>query len=174
LVLPPLVFLLLYRVPFDTPRSWRRERRSVLFTNLALAVMLTALVALMGWRAVLLVQLFAIVPAAIAGVWLFAVQHRFEKVQWMRQSHWTAIGASIEGSSYLKLPPILQWFTGNIGFHHVHHLLPRVPNYRLQACHEVLQGRTEAIRELSFTDAMRAPSFALWDEAHHRMVPFPP
>src|SRR5260221_2042830 len=173
LLLPPLVFLLLYRVPFDTPKSWGRERRSVWLTNLALAALLTVLILALGWQAVLLVHLPVMVIASIAGIWLFAVQHRFEATEWTRQAQWTAIRASLSGSSYLKLPALLQWFTGNIGFHHVHHLLPRVPNYRLQDCHDVLEGRQTDIQTLSFGAALRAPSYALWDEAGQQMVPFP-
>lgn len=172
-LVPPLIFLLLYRLPFDTPPHWRRERYSVAFTNVALAITLTILVVFLGWRAVLLVQLLVIVPASIAGVWLFSVQHRFEATVWMRQSDWTPFRASLEGSSYLKLIPILQWFTGNIGFHHIHHLLPRVPNYRLEACHGALQAQDQRIRVLTFGDALRAPCFVLWDESRHRMIPFP-
>lgn len=173
LIVPPLVFLLLYRLPFDTPRHWRRERRSVLLTNLSLAAIFILAALALGWRSVLLVQLLVTVPASIVGVWLFAVQHRFEATEWMRQSDWTVLRASLEGSSYLKLPRILQWFTGNIGFHHVHHLLPRAPNYRLQDCHEILRKRDDRIRILTLAEALRAPSFALWDEAEHRMIPFP-
>jgi omega-6 fatty acid desaturase (delta-12 desaturase) len=173
LVLPPLVFLLLYRVPFDAPRSWRKERRGVYFTNLALAAVLLGLGVLLGWKSVLLVQLLIMFFASIIGVWLFSVQHRFEDAEWLRQPHWTAVRASLKGCSYLKLPRVLQWFSGNIGFHHVHHLVPRVPNYRLEACHEALLGRGETVQVLSLSEALRAPSFALWDEARSRMVPFP-
>jgi omega-6 fatty acid desaturase (delta-12 desaturase) len=173
LILPPVVFLLLYRLSFDTPKTARKERRSVRLTNLALAVALVGLALVLGWGPVLLVQLCVMVLASIAGVWLFSVQHRFEGVEWMRDPDWTPLRASLQGSSYLRLPRLLQWFTGNIGFHHVHHLLPRVPNYRLQECHEALLASAGAVRTLSFWDALRAPGYALWDEARSRMVPFP-
>ena len=173
LLLPPLVFLLLYRVPFDAPRSWRKERRGVHFTNLALAATLFGLMALLGWKSVVLVQLLIMLFASIIGAWLFSVQHRFEDAEWLRQTQWTPVRASLNGSSYLKLPRVLQWFSGNIGFHHVHHLVPRVPNYRLEACHKALLARGETVRTLSLADALRAPSLALWDEAESRMVPFP-
>jgi acyl-lipid omega-6 desaturase (Delta-12 desaturase) len=173
LILPPLVFLLLYRVPFDAPRTWRKERRGVHLTNLALAMVFSALIVMLGWKQVLLVQLPIMLFASIAGVWLFSVQHRFEDSEWLRQADWTPVRAALNGSSYLKLPTVLQWFTGNIGFHHVHHLLPRVPNYRLEACHETLLALGGAVRMLTIADAIRAPSFALWDETRGRMVPFP-
>jgi acyl-lipid omega-6 desaturase (Delta-12 desaturase) len=173
IILPPLVFLLLYRLSFDTPKAARKERRGVYLTNLALAALLSGLVIVLGWGPVLLVQLAIMVLASIAGVWLFSVQHRFESVAWMREADWTPLRAALDGSSYLRLPRVLQWFTGNIGFHHVHHLLPRVPNYRLQECHEALLARAGGVQTLSFGDALRAPSFALWDEVHGRMIPFP-
>jgi acyl-lipid omega-6 desaturase (Delta-12 desaturase) len=173
LILPPLVFLLLFRVPLDAPRTWRKERRGVYFTNLALGIMFAGLVALAGWRAVLLVQLPIMFFASVAGVWLFSVQHRFEDSEWLRQAEWTPVRAALHGSSYLKLPRVLQWFTGNIGFHHIHHLLPRVPNYRLEACHWALVAQGGVARTLTLGDAMRAPSFALWDESGRRMISFP-
>jgi omega-6 fatty acid desaturase (delta-12 desaturase) len=173
IILPPLVFLLLFRIPLDAPRSWRKERHGVHLTNLALAIVLAGLVALLGWRAVLIVQLPIMIFASIAGVWLFSVQHRFEDAEWMRQAEWTPVRAALNGSSYLKLPRILQWFTGNIGFHHIHHLLPRVPNYRLEACHEALIAQGGTARMLTIADAVRAPSFALWDETGRRMIPLP-
>ena len=173
LLLPPLVFLVLYRVPFDTPRNWRSERRGVYATNLALLAGLGSFGLLLGWGTLARVELPVMVFASIAGVWLFSVQHRFEDAEWMRQADWTALRASLHGSSYLELPRLLQWFPGNIGFHHVHHLVPRVPNYRLEACHAALAGRAGPVRRLSFIEALRAPSFALWDEVAARMTPFP-
>jgi omega-6 fatty acid desaturase (delta-12 desaturase) len=162
LLLPPLVFLVLYRVPFDTPRAWRRERRSVHLTNLLTGGMLTGLMLLLGIGPVLLVQVPIMVVASIVGVWLFSVQHRFEDSLWARQAQWTPLGASLHGSSWLRLPGLLQWFTGNIGFHHVHHLLPRVPNYRLQACHEAAPTFAATVTSLTLCEALAAPSFALW------------
>ena len=172
LLLPPLVFLLLYRVPFDTPRSWRRERASVLLTDLGLAALFAALVLLLGAGPVALVQLPTMAIAAIFGVWLFAVQHRFEGVLWAHEPDWTPTGAALFGSSHLRLPRLLQWFSGNIGFHHIHHLLPRVPNYRLEECHRACAAMAPGTTSLSLGQALRAPAFVLWDEATARMVRF--
>jgi omega-6 fatty acid desaturase (delta-12 desaturase) len=160
-------------VPFDTPREWHRERRSVHLTNLLLAALLTGLVLLLGVGPVLSVQLPVMVVASTIGVWLFSVRHRFEDSLSVRQAQWTPLGASLQGSSWLRLPRVLQWFTGNIGFHHVHHLLPRVPNYRLQACHEASPTLVTNVTSLTLREALTAPSFALWDEALGRMVRFP-
>ena len=172
ILLPPLVFLLVYRLPFDAPKTWLRERRSVLLTNAALAAMLGCLWFAFGLRTMALVQFPPIAIASVIGVWLFSVQHRFEEAMWERQGDWSHMQASMEGTSYLKLPLVLQWFTGNVGFHHVHHLSARVPNYRLQACHEA-RRELHGVTVLTFRDALCAPFFALWDEDRRRMVRFP-
>jgi omega-6 fatty acid desaturase (delta-12 desaturase) len=168
-----VLFVLLQRIPFDTPKSWRTERLTVYLTDLALVVLLATLTLLLGWEPVLLVQLPVIVLASIIGAWLFSVQHRFDGSLWVRQAEWTPMGASLKGSSWLRLPRVLQWFSGNIGFHHVHHLMPRVPNYRLQACHAADPAFTATATGLTFWQALRAPSFTLFDEVRGRMVRFP-
>ena len=170
-LLPPLVFLVLYRVPFDTPRGWVRERRSVYFTNAALVALFATLALLLGWREVLMVHLPLMVVASILGVWLFSLQHRFETARWKRREDWNAVDASLEASSWFALPRILHWLTGNIGFHHVHHLNPRVPNYRLGAAHDAVQALWP-IKPLSLMNGLRAPWLTLWDEASGRLVGF--
>jgi len=171
LLLPPLVFLLLYRVPFDTPREWRRERLSVHLTNLALLALFAPLVALLGWQEVLLIHVPVIAVSSVLGVWLFSVQHRFETAHWSPRSDWQFVDAALSGSSWLRLPATLQWLTGNIGFHHVHHLDPRVPNYRLRAAHEAMQS-LRATPPLDLGRALTAPWLTLWDEATGRLVRF--
>ena len=173
LLLPPVVFILVYRIPFDTPKGWRKERLSVWLTNLGLGAFLVTMALLLGWLPVLLVQLPVIALASIIGVWLFSVQHRFEESIWSRQTEWTPAGAAIHGTSWLRLPKVLQWFTGNIGFHHVHHLMPRVPNYRLQAAHRSEPLFAANVTGLTLWQALRAPSFTLWDEASGAMIRFP-
>jgi acyl-lipid omega-6 desaturase (Delta-12 desaturase) len=123
------------------PRFWgghagRAQRRSVIFTDVAVVTMIAGLVLLVGWQAVLLVQLPVWIGAGTAGVWLFYVQHQFEDVYWENTDSWTYADAALRGSSYLKLPKVLQFFTGNIGLHHVHHLNARIPNYNLQRAHD--------------------------------------
>ena len=106
-----------------------------------------------------------------AGVWLFAIQHRFDDSRWARQRQWSFISASLDGSSYLKLPKILQWFTGNIGFHHVHHLAPRIPNYRLEHCYRDIAGLRDSSK-LSLRSAFMCIRLALWDEERQCLVRF--
>jgi omega-6 fatty acid desaturase (delta-12 desaturase) len=172
LLLPPLVFMLLYRVPFDTPMAWRREWVSVFLTDAGIAAVFTVLVLLLGAGTVALVQLPTIAVAAILGMWIFSVQHRFEDAVWSRQQEWSVNNAALFGSSYLKLPRTLQWFSGNIGFHHIHHLMPRVPNYRLEDCHRACAALVSATPTLTLAQALRAPAYTLWDEEKARMVRF--
>jgi len=171
LLLPPIVFLILYRVPFDSPADWKRERASVYLTNFAIACVLGGMMLAFGAWPVVLVQLPTMMVASIVGVWLFSVQHRFEEAHWARQETWNPVQASLEGSSYLKLPRVLQWFTGNIGFHHIHHLSARMPNYRLQECHEA-RPELGTVTTLTLWEALLAPCYALWDEEKGRMVRF--
>jgi omega-6 fatty acid desaturase (delta-12 desaturase) len=171
LVLPPIIFLILHRLPYDTPAAWRQERRSIYLTNLALVAMLGGLGLWLGFWQVALVVLATIVPASIVGVWLFSLQHLFDGAQWSRHAGWDPVVAAIEGSSFLRLPKVLQWITGNIGFHHVHHLAPRIPNYRLEACHGA-HPAFGAANVLRLRDGLRASRYALWDEGKSRLVTF--
>ncbi|MGE5537054.1 MAG: fatty acid desaturase family protein [Gemmatimonas sp.] len=171
LILPPLIFIVLYRAPFDMPRSWKQERRAVWLTNIAVAAIVVALGVVLGFGRVAAVQLPVMLIASIVGVGLFSFQHRGTGVTWRRGATWTATGAALESSTYLRLPRVLQWFTGNIGFHHIHHLMSRVPNYRLQQCHAAVAGMVE-VRETSLAEAIRSLKLALWDEAGARLVTF--
>ncbi|MEZ5668513.1 MAG: fatty acid desaturase [Alphaproteobacteria bacterium] len=170
-LLPPLIFLLLYRFPFDTPKARWRERRSVYLTDAIVGAAVVVLGLLVGFDKVLLVQVPIIVAASIIGVWLFSVQHRFEATIWRRQPNWTHEDAAMHGSSHLDLPPVLRWFTGNIGFHHIHHLNPKLPNYRLRACHEANPELQTAPR-LGLRRGLGHSRYALWDEDRSRMVSF--
>src|ERR1051326_462831 len=128
MILPPLVFLLLYRVPFDAAKEWRYERRAVYITNLVLVCVIGALGMVLGFYQVASVQLPIMVVASIIGVWLFTIQHRSDTTLWTTDEEWDFTAAALYGSSYLRLPVVLQWFTGNIGFHHVIYLIPRFPD----------------------------------------------
>jgi len=170
-LIPPFVFLGLYRLPFDMPEGWESERRNVYLTNLALVVLYGGLAFVLGAAEVATIQLTVIAGAAIVGVWLFSVQHRFEGVSWARQDRWNFQDAALEGSSYLRLPPVLRWLTGNIGLHHLHHLNPRIPNYALQDCQDSVTDLI-ATRTIGFFDALRATRLALWDETNEAMITF--
>jgi acyl-lipid omega-6 desaturase (Delta-12 desaturase) len=171
LMLPPVVFILLYRTPFDAAKGWRRERRAVYLTNIALAALLGGLGLALGYGRVVAVQLPTMILASIVGVWLFSIQHRFERALWAAENNWDFTTASLKSTSYLHLPRILQWFTGNIGFHHVHHVNPRIPNYRLEECHNA-SDRLRSVPALSLGTAVQALRYTLWDSDLGRLVTF--
>jgi omega-6 fatty acid desaturase (delta-12 desaturase) len=153
-------------------RSMRpRIKRSVMATNVALAVLVTAACLLFGWQEYLLVQWSAALMAGSAGVWLFYVQHQFEDAYWENAGEWTYADAALRGSSYLKLPKVLQFFTGNIGLHHVHHLSARIPNYNLQRAHDE-NPIFHDVPTISLVEGMRAVRLKLWDEDRRRLVTF--
>jgi acyl-lipid omega-6 desaturase (Delta-12 desaturase) len=168
---PPLIFMLLYRVPFDTAKGWWRERRAVFLTDIVLVFLIAGAGHVLGYDRVAEVQLPIMVVASIAGVWLFSIQHRFEHTLWSSAPAWSFNAAALRGSSHLDLPPILRWFTGNIGFHHVHHLNPRIPNYRLRECHDGAAILQTAPR-LTLGAALGTLRYALWDDDLGRMVRF--
>jgi omega-6 fatty acid desaturase (delta-12 desaturase) len=148
-----------------------RMRRSVIGTNLALAAIVGALCWLVGWRDYLLVQAPTVLLAGSAGIWLFYVQHQFEDAYWESAPGWSYADAALRGSSYLKLPKLLQFFSGNIGLHHVHHLSARIPNYNLQRAHDE-NPIFHDVPVLSLRDGLRAVRLKLWDEDRGRMVTF--
>jgi len=156
--------------PRFVSRSARpRIRRSVMATNIALAAWVGTLCWLVGWREFLLVQMPTAWLAGAAGVWLFFVQHQFEDAYWESSDDWSYADAALRGSSYLKLPKVLQFFTGNIGVHHVHHLSARIPNYNLQRAHEA-SPIFEEVPTLSLWDGLKTVRLKLWDEERRRLV----
>jgi acyl-lipid omega-6 desaturase (Delta-12 desaturase) len=168
--LGPIYGMVLY--PRLVSRSARpRIRRGVMATNVALAALVGVLCLLVGWREYLLVQGPILLLAGATGVWLFYVQHQFEDTYWQSADEWSYADAALRGSSYLKLPKVLQFFTGNIGLHHVHHLSTRVPNYNLQRAHDenpIFHG----VPTLSLWDGLRAVRLKLWDEDRGRLLTF--
>jgi omega-6 fatty acid desaturase (delta-12 desaturase) len=153
--------------------GWARRRfwRQIIATDMALVLLVGGLCVLFGWRSVLLVQLPGSMIAGAVGVWLFYVQHQFEDVYWESHDSWCFQHSALRGSSYLKLPKILQFFTGNIGLHHVHHLHPGIPNYNLQRAHDdnpVLHGAPT----LGLLSGVRALRLKLYDEQLGRLVTF--
>jgi omega-6 fatty acid desaturase (delta-12 desaturase) len=146
-----------------------RLQRSVMGTNVALALIVAALCWLMGWREYLLVQAPTALLAGSAGVWLFYVQHQFEDTYWQNADGWSYADAALRGSSYLKLPKVLQFFTGNIGLHHVHHLSARIPNYNLQRAHDE-NAIFHTAPKLSLWDGLKTTRLKLWDEDSSRLV----
>jgi acyl-lipid omega-6 desaturase (Delta-12 desaturase) len=148
-----------------------RMRNSVLGTDAALLVIVGALCWLMGWEDLLIVWAPAALLAGSVGIWLFYVQHQFEDAYWQRQGEWSFAEAALRGSSYLKLPKLLQFFTGNIGLHHVHHLNARIPNYNLQGAHDA-NAIFAGVPTVSIRDGLRAVKYKVWDEETGQLVTF--
>lgn len=169
-VLAP-VFLFLIKQRFPSRKAGRRERYSVYGTNLAILAFGTGMSMLFGLQTYLLLQLGVLIVAAMAGVWLFYVQHQFEGVYWERRQEWDYCAAALQGSSFYKLPKILQWFSGNIGFHHIHHLSPRIPNYNLEKCHRA-ESLFQTVKPVTFFASFKALTFRLWDEQRRKLVSF--
>ncbi|MBE2269035.1 MAG: fatty acid desaturase [Anaerolinea sp.] len=165
---PPIDFVVLQRLPMVNHSEKPRDKNSVVITNLFLLGMFIVMSWAIGWREFLLVQLPVISVASSIGVWLFYVQHQYENVYWERHEKWDFVDAALQGSSYYKLPKILQWFSGNIGFHHIHHLSPRIPNYKLEECHE--QNEIFQIEPLTLRTSLHSLHVRLFDEDRHKMI----
>jgi len=167
------LFHFLVRQRWPSRAVSRRARRSVWITNALAAGIAAGAAATIGFRTYLLIQVPVLWLAGAGGVWLFYVQHQFEGVYWARRRDWNPLRAAFDGSSFYDLPPVLRWFSGNIGYHFIHHLRPRIPNYRLKACYEAIP-ELRSKKPLTLRESLRTPRLKLWDEERQRLVGFPP
>jgi omega-6 fatty acid desaturase (delta-12 desaturase) len=167
---PFFLFMVLQRFP--TRGANARERRSVHLTNLAIVAVAAAMGWAIGLGTYLLLQGLVTTLAGTAGVWLFYVQHQFDGVYWRRGEDWDSTSAALHGSSFYKLPKVLQWFSGNIGFHHIHHLSPGVPNYHLERCHSASPLFAQ-VRPITLWSSLRSLQHRLWDEVDGQLVGYP-
>lgn len=168
---PAYLFLLQHRLPLGLMHKGWLPWASTMATNVAIAIIVAALCWFIGIKAFLLVHLPITLLAATAGVWLFYVQHQFEQTTWERDERWNLHEAALYGSSHYDLPPLLRWFTANIGIHHVHHLCSRIPYYRLS---RVLRDHPELgeIGHVTLLQSFRLVRLVLWDETQRRLVSF--
>ncbi|HWR75389.1 MAG TPA: fatty acid desaturase [Bacteroidales bacterium] len=166
---PILLFVVLFRFT-KKYMSWR-ERIYVYLTNLMLAGVITLVILAIGWKAYLLIQLPVLYIATVHGVWLFYVQHQFRHVLWTDSGNWDYMTVALKGSSLFKLPALLNWFTGNIGYHHIHHLSPAIPNYNLKKCH-VENSIFRQIKPITFMSAFESLLLRLWDEKRGMLITF--
>jgi omega-6 fatty acid desaturase (delta-12 desaturase) len=169
---PAWQFLIRYRVPIlAKSRSRRGDVLSILGHDAGLAVFFGGLCLMLGWTAVAVVWLPAMLVAATVGVWMFYVQHQHADTYWRRHADWSFVDAALQGSSYYSLPAWMHWLTGNIGYHHIHHLSSRIPNYQLSRAFadidELRQGPAIGILE-----SLRGVTLALWCERRSRLVSF--
>jgi omega-6 fatty acid desaturase (delta-12 desaturase) len=167
-VIAPL-FVFVIKQRFASANADRRQRHSVWWMNLALLCVALVLGWIFGTVPYVVLQSIAMSIAGATGLWLFYVQHQFEDVYWERSENWDFTAAALRGSSYYKLPRVLQWVSGNIGFHHIHHLSPRIPNYNLQRCHESHE-LFQQVTPITLTSSLRSLRFRLWDEQSKKLV----
>jgi len=165
LIGPLLVFVIGERIP---SAKGKREIASVWWTNLALAVFIPLMGFTFGWRAYLTVQLLVLFFGTSVGVWLFYVQHNYEGVYWERHNQWDYFKASMQGSSFYKLPAILQWFSGNIGFHHIHHLGSKIPNYNLPKAYK--ENPVFHVKPMTLTSSLKCLKWRVYDEVNHKLT----
>lgn len=166
---PIWMFLISHRFPL--PKFGKKENWSVIWANLAILALAAGISLLIGFKNYVLVQLPIIWIAGMAGIWLFYIQHQYENVYWARSGEWNYIASAFQGASYYRLPRILQWFSGNIGFHHIHHLNPGVPNYRLEQAYQSSQLLRQS-PTLNIRQSLGCIRLALYDEASRKMVSF--
>lgn len=165
-------FIFVIKQRFAAKGASARDRSSVRWTNVAIGCIAVAIGSTIGPGTYAVLQGLVLAFAGAGGVWLFYVQHQFDGAYWERREHWDYFKAALQGSSYYKLPRVLQWFTGNIGFHHVHHLHPAVPNYNLERLHRA-DPALSAIAPLTLRSSWRCLRLRLWDEASGRLVGYP-
>jgi omega-6 fatty acid desaturase (delta-12 desaturase) len=166
-IAPLYLFLIRQRIP--SSKANPRERHSVYAMNAAILGMAVGLSLVFGVVHFILIQLIILGVAGGAGVWLFYVQHQFEGVYWERGEDWSFVAAALQGSSFYKLPRVLQWFSGNIGFHHIHHLSPRIPNYNLEKCHRA-DPLFQAVKPITLFSSMKSFTFRFWDERNKQLI----
>jgi len=166
---PLLIVLVTNRLTKTAENS--KERNSVYLNNISILLMAVSLSFLMGFKAYIIIQALVLLVGLIGGVWLFYVQHQFEGVYWAREGEWDFIAASLMGGSFYKLPKILNWFSGSIGYHHVHHLMTGIPNYNLAKCHEEIPA-IGAIKPTGIRTSLKSLSYRLWDEGQAKLVSF--
>jgi omega-6 fatty acid desaturase (delta-12 desaturase) len=168
-IAPILLFGVLYRFT-KKYMSWR-EKLYILLTNLALAGAISLVIWAIGWKAYLLIQLPVLYIATVHGVWLFYVQHQFRHVLWTDSGNWDYMTVALKGSSLFKLPTVLNWFTGSIGYHHIHHLSPGIPNYNLKRCH-LENSIFSQVKPITFMSAFESLLLRLWDEKRGMLITF--
>ena len=167
-LLTPLGLFLVYQ-RFAYKFAKRRDRYDVYIMNACIVVYFAAMIKIFGFWNFTFIQLTMTGVSGAAGVWLFYVQHQFEDTYWRSGEEWNYTDSAMKGSSFYRLPAILNWFSGNIGYHHIHHLCSRIPNYNLRACHES-EPFFQQVPELTLRTSLRSINLRLWDEDTGKLV----
>lgn len=170
-VIPPILFFIDFRTPRTSSEFSKKEQYSVYITDLAMIFVYGSLMAIFGWKEFLMVQLPLSFLLSSIAMFLFYVQHQYENTFWTHQSDLDFFEAALKGSSYLKLPGVFNWFTGDVGYHHIHHLAPMIPNYMLEKCHQE-NPELHQVTTLTFLESFKCLNYALWDEEQHKLISF--
>jgi omega-6 fatty acid desaturase (delta-12 desaturase) len=170
-IMPLILFLVVHR--FSNPRAAKREKMSVFWVNIAWLITLVALTFTIGLVPFMLIMLPVMLISATIGVWLFYIQHQYEETYWQPMKRWDFATAALKGSSFYKLPKLLHFFTGNIGYHHIHHLNPRIPNYNLEKCHKSNPVFQDVV-SITIGQSFKSITLRLWDEEQQKMVSYKP
>lgn len=170
-IFAPIYFVIMLRYPFEQKQAPRKIWLSIMGTNLGMVFYYGGLIALFGLTPVLLVFTPVVIMSSAIATWLFYVQHQFDEAYWERKEAWNYKDATLQGSSFYNLPRWLHWATGNIGYHHIHHLNPKVPNYKLADCYESDPMLQEG-KSIKFWESFRLAKLALWDESNRRLISF--
>lgn len=166
---PIYVFLIAQR--FNKKEAKRKERVNTYITNIFIALLMFVLYLMVGWKALLIIQGTTFFVSGSVGIWLFYVQHQFEDSYFEWETEWEYVKAAVEGSSFYKLPKILQWLTGSIGYHHVHHLSPKIPNYNLELAHSE-SHELKNVPTINVLTSLKSFRFRLWDEENKKFINF--
>jgi omega-6 fatty acid desaturase (delta-12 desaturase) len=172
IIFPTILFLIVYRFPSFKNRDIKNYQFSVYMTSFIISLLIGILIWAVGLKSFLFIQLPITIITSSIGSWLFFIQHQFEDTYWADDKDWDFYRAALNGSSYYKLPGILQWFTGNIGFHHIHHLSPGIPNYMLEKCQRENPELQEAAKTLTLQTSLKSILLSLWDENQKKLVSF--
>lgn len=171
LIIPTVLFAFIYRVPDFREKALRSVNKSVYLTTFAITVLVAVIIWLIGFKDFLIVQVPITFISSSTGTWLFFIQHQFEDTYWNSNDAWDYTQAALEGSSFYKLPKVLQWFTGNIGFHHIHHLSPKIPNYMLEKCHKE-NPLFQKAKTITLKTSFKSTFLSLWDEQQKKLISF--
>ncbi len=170
-IIPFIMFVIIQRFPIPSSKTLKNLHPGVYITSIVFLLVTGLMFWVFGWQEFLMVQVPITFIASSTGTWLFYVQHQFEDTYWTKDKSWDYTLAALQGSSYYKLPKILQWFTGNIGYHHVHHLSPKIPNYQLEKCHKAIPEFQNA-PVLTLKSSFKSIFLRLWDEKQNKLISF--
>lgn len=165
------IYLILISGRFNRKDARKKERNNTYLSNILIVLFYGTIAFFVGWQSFLIVQVVSMYLAAALGIWLFYIQHTFEDSYFEEESEWDYVKAAVDGSSYYKLPRLFQWLTGNIGYHHVHHLAPRVPNYNLEEAHESTPPLHQATT-ITFKTSLESLKYRVYDPENKVFITF--